>query len=388
MKFLPILTAIFTLAATQAQAQNFWIPAERFEEHTNRALEGVHTLDSDFEFREVVILENGEQVRIVLGEDPELEAFIEANPNFQICAFMANETPGQTNTVIVKHKNFPESQRFTLENENYQNRCSNVATLNEDRVLASGMRVLSPSQGAVKLRGVSFRPAEPAEPEALTVEERIANYEESRALGYLFADGNREEDRNRNVIPDSDILTFQRENSRGRTRLGRHFESVWTAFFGAPEIDGRLFEVTLETGTPQDFLLNGPDRVADPKAFLASIVETEADQENGNGKLFDDPNTSRCLYVRDFVNDLNPVCEANTCTGSSCAVDNCAYIQGSNAAGVPPSGFCNVFLSGNENSWTSFFADPNYNFIQCGRVPGIEGMCTVNDTDSRPAFGE
>lgn len=69
---------------------------------------------------------------------------------------------------------------FGLENENYQNRCSDAATINEDRVLSSGLKVISPSDGTVMVRGISLRPVRAEEDQQINEEQLVADYEKSR----------------------------------------------------------------------------------------------------------------------------------------------------------------------------------------------------------------
>lgn len=370
MKFLPIMSAIFFMATSQAHAQNFWIPADRFDEHTNRGLEGTLISDPDFEFRTVNLLQDDEQVRIILGQDPVLEEFLEANPNFKVCAFMANAGDGQSNTVIVRHKNFPASERFVLENENYQNRCSEAATINEDRVLSSGLKVLSPSDGAVMVRGISLRPVQAEEDQQIDEEQLVADYEESRALGYLFGDGG--------ITSDGEGLFFR---NSGFT-IARHFESVASNFFGeAFSLNSQetRFVVRPENISAEDFLLNGPESISDPNAFLASIMETEGSL---SGEILDDEHFSRCEFIENLVNDMNPVCATDT------FAPNCAETRRFFNRNTETGQFCTVRLTGNRTNFTEKFSSPAFNFVRCNRVPGFPDLCVENPVDSRPSLDD
>jgi len=186
MKIVPILSTILLLAAAQVNAQNHWIPAEKFEDHTNSTLEGSLVNDPNFDNRPTLILENNNaQVRIIIGIDQELEEFVNINPEFEVCAFVANAEDGQSNTVRAKHNDPRKSQDHVLEDERYRMVCSEIAPINYDNLLSSGLKVISPSEGSVKVRGISIRPIRIVENDTPS----LADHELSRSLGYLWGDG-------------------------------------------------------------------------------------------------------------------------------------------------------------------------------------------------------
>lgn len=370
MKLVTVSTAILLLAAFQANAENYWIPAEKFEDHTNSALEGSIVEDPNFGNKKTLILEDDAQVRIIIGVDQDLKDFVTVNPDFKVCAFVANAEGGQTNTVRSKHNDPTKSQDHVLENERYRMVCSQIAPINYGNLLSSGVKVLSSSQGSVKVRGISIRPA--------SVEENsdspsLADYDLSRALGYLWGDGA--------ITNDGEALRFRRNDFSVPT----HFGLVAEAAFGdALKIvnNGNLYKLQLEDQRPQEFLAEGPGFIPDPRAFLTSVIESEGAVLSG--RITDDPNPDRCAFLKALVDDLNPQCATITCTYNNCTVPNCAFIANGKKRGQParPGGFCGVYLSGTASDWAEMLNTDAYHFVKCDRTPG--GVCTQHPKESRP----
>lgn len=371
-----ILIAVSLLFAGTASAQSFWIPAEKFDKHTDRAMEGALIVD-DATNKQVYLLVDGQQVRIKIGFDDNLMRFLDEHPVFKVCALTANYDSGVTNTVRSKHPDHTNSEEYSLRAENYTTLCSEPASINADNLQTAGLKVISPSQGVVKLRGVSFRGAEG---QGVTGESsKLDDYEYSRALGYLWSDGG--------ITSDGDFLFFRKEN----TSISRHFGSVAESFFGdalTENFQGNRYKLKLDGVTPAEFLAEGVNLsdIPDARAFLTSVVEAEGAVRVG--RLTDDPSRERCGYLKVLVDDLNPQCDANTCTGSSCNVPNCAFIAHGTKRGIRDrpgvNSHCGVYLSGNASDWRALFSNDDYHFVKTDRTPGGEPI--KHDPSSRPAY--
>jgi len=370
-----ILFAILLLTTGTASAQSFWIPAEKFYEHTNRAIEGAIVVD-DSTNRHVNLLVDGQQVRIKIGFNDNLKRYLDEHPVFQVCAYLANYDSDVSNTVRTKHPNPVANQDYSLRMGYYTNLCSQTSNY-VDNVHFAGLKVISPSQGVVKVRGLSFRAINNSEPTMETTS--LKDYEYSRALGYLWGDGS--------ISTDGDYLTFLKRN----TSISNHFGSVAEAFFGnalTENSQGTRYKLQLDGITPANFLANGINLsdIPDKRAFLTSVIETEGAVLVG--RLTDDPNRQRCAYIKTLVDDLNPQCSANTCTNSSCQTPNCAFIANGRKRGQPDrpgnGSNCAAYLSGNTSDWRALFSSDNFHFVKTDRTPG--GEPTKYDTDSRPAY--
>ena len=157
MKF-ALLALLFSISAP-ATADNFWIPAEKFDKHTNTRMEGALVVD-DSTGEQVQLLGNDQQVRIRIGLENNLKQYLEQFPVFEVCAQVANYDSGVTNTVLSKHYNFSFSRKHTLRSNRYEVLCSQRASIDQGSFRIAGVKVISPSQGTLKVRGVLFRSIE------------------------------------------------------------------------------------------------------------------------------------------------------------------------------------------------------------------------------------
>lgn len=370
----PVLLALLFLTAVPAYAQNFWIPAEEFGEHNNVALEGTPVVD-DVTGKQAYLLRNGEQVRIKVGIDNDLARYLEERPVFEVCTLVANYDTGVDNTVLSKHPDHENTEEHTLSNDDYMFLCSEQGLINEDKVLTSGLKVISPSQGLVKVRGVSIRGIRSTQDEG----DALANYEYSRALGYLWGDGG--------ISYTGDSLYYPKNDYETST----HFGSVAQAFFGSGltvNAQDTRYLVNVDGITPARFLAKGISLsdIPDKRAFLTSVVETEGAVLVA--RITDDPNPDRCAYIANLVNDINPQCAANTCTDASCTTPNCAFIAHAKYRGKPfvpgVNTHCGVYLSGEDRDWRTLFGGSDFHFVKTDRTPG--GEPTKHAPTSRPSY--
>ena len=370
------LLALSILIAAPVSAENFWIPAERFNDHTAGAADGSLVMDSG---RMVQVIGDGLEVRIDIGENNELERFLADNPIYKVCAYLSNYDNGATNTVETMHPADEFSREHTIDRNGFMVRCSQWSEVDPGNNGTAGLKVVSPSSTAVKVRGLSFRPkpaTELAEASGSNGGSRLEDYEYSRALGYLFGDGN----------ASGNFLTFLRRNSS----VSNHFGSVAGSFFGRGlTTSGSQYRVQLDGVTPARFLQRGVSLsdIPDKRAFFTSIVETEGAVVVG--RLFDDPARQRCTFVRDLVNELNPRCSASTCTDGNCSTPNCAFLANHKQRNTPyrptaDNERCGVYLSGDASDWRSLFSGNDYHFVKTDRTPG--GQPQRHGTDSRPAY--
>ena len=362
--------------SSAAPADNFWIPAEKFSNFSERDFEGDLERDPDFDFKFALILEDGEQVRIQLRADEELADYIKAHPRFELCALVANNSENDTN-IRVKHFDNQRSRDYSLTSDNYRFHCSDIAPLDADHVLSAGVKVVDSNNGKIKVRGISFRSTEQEQPE--TSRDPLADYERSRALGYLWGDGG--------VTTDGRFLTFRKSDFS----VSKHFNSVATATFGELATASGKYRVALDGVGPQDFLERGPDEVADKEAFLTSVIETEGAVLVG--RLADDPLRERCNYLKNLVNSMTPACRAEPCTDHHCEVPNCAFIARGNSRNQADRGFanCGVYLSGEREDWKRLFSGDNFHFVKCDRTPGTQADgsdCTAAPAGSRPSYSQ
>ena len=357
-----VLLALSILIAAPASAQNFWIPAEEFEEHSKEALEGSPVVD-DVTGKQVYLLRDGQQVRIKIGVDNVLAQYVNGRSNLQVCSLVANYDTGVTNTVLSKHPDPSYTKQHTLRSDDYRTLCSDQGQLDENNILSAGLKVISPSQGLVKIRGISVRGTKGTQAPG----DALANYEYSRALGYLWGDGS--------VTSDGKSLYFPKKN----TSTSEHFGSVARAYFRSrltENSQGTRYLVNLDGTTPSRFLERGLSLsdIPDKHAFFTSVVETEGAVLVA--RITDDPSRNRCTFIRNLVNDINPKCNANTCTSSNCATPNCAFIAHGKYRGRPDNPgvntHCGVYLSGDDSDWRSLFRTNDFHFVKTDRTPGGE----------------
>lgn len=384
--------------ATSASAQNFWIPAEKFTDHFNGTLEGSLSVDQATG-KNVYLLGNAQQASIKIGINDALAKYLRERPNFKVCSWVANYDSGVTTTLLSKHPDFEKSKQHVLRRDSYRVLCSEQGTINEDNVLVGGLKVMPSSQGLVKLRGISIRgipvrrastrsaPA-PARarsvPSTRTVATQskgsaLANYEYSRAMGYIWADGG--------MSSDGNALYFRKDTGV----ISKHFASVGRSFFGAgltQNAQGSRYLVKPVSVNPAQFLRNGLNlsSIPDKRAFLTSVVEAEGAVLVA--RVLDDPSRTRCGFIKDLVNDLNPQCAASACTDGSCATPNCAFIAHGKYRGIADNpnknSHCAVYLTGNDSDWRSLFGGDDYHFVKTDRTPG--GEPTKYSTTSRPNY--
>lgn len=369
-------SATASFVSPAASAENFWIPAEKFSNYSTREFEGELERDPDFDYKFALMLEDGEQVRIQLRADEELADYIEAHPDFELCALVANNSENSTN-IRVKHFDNQRSSDYSVASDHYRFHCSETAPINAGNVLSAGVKVIDSNNSKIKVRGVSFRSTEQDEPE--TLRNALADYELSRALGYLWGDGG--------ATTDGRFLTFRKTNFS----VSKHFNSVATAAFGELATASGKYRVSLEEVSPQEFLERGPEEIADPAAFLTSVIETEGAVLVG--RLADDPLRERCNYLKNLVNNMTQACRAEPCTDHQCEIPNCAFIARGNSRNQPDNGFanCGVYLSGEREDWKNLFSSDNYHFVKCDRTPGTQADgsdCTEAVAGSRPSYTE
>jgi len=215
----------------------------------------------------------------------------------------------------------------------------------------------------------------PDEPDSGS-EGSLEDYEYSRSLGYLWGDGG---------LADNGGLFFRKHTSG----VSRHFASTAESYFGdlLKVISGK-YNIKLPGINSKDFLDNGPQpsTIKDKRAFLTSVIETEGAVLVG--RIADDPKLSRCEYIRDVVNDINPSCTNSTCSGPNCNVPNCAFIAHGSSRGTPHrvGRNCGVYLSGKFDDWGDMLQTNEFWFVQTGRVPG--GEPTQRNASSRPSYTE
>ena len=298
MKF--VLLALSFLFAAPATAQNFWIPAETFDQYTNERLEGSLTVDDD-SGKQVQLLGNDQQVRTKTGVNRNLDQFLDENTSFNVCTLLANYDSGVTNTVLVKHHNHTASKRYTLDSTRDTVICSESASIDESDIQSAGIKVVHPSQGTVQVRGVYYRVAEAS----ANISSRsngsssLGDYEFSRAIGYLWADGG--------VASDGNSLYFRRNSFS----TSQHFGSVAQSYFGNALDDNShdsRYLLELDGISAQRFLADGVplSSVPDKRAFLTSVIESEGSVSVG--RVLDDGNLDRCVYLKTLVDGLNPQC--------------------------------------------------------------------------------
>ena len=370
------LLAILLMIAAPVHAQFFWIPAESFAEHTDIALEGAPDID-DVTGMPIQLLGNGQQVRIQIGLNDDLRQYLLENRVFQVCALVANYSSGETNAVRTRHPDPLITRTHILNTDGYRTVCSEFAPIDTSNFQTAGVRVFPPSPGVVKVRGVSFRGVNTsgtASDPAL-----LRNYEYSRALGYIWGDGS--------ITSDGNSLFFPRRN----TRTSNHFGSVAEAFFGdalTQNQQGTRYVLQVNGIMPEEFLTQGISLsdIPDKRAFLTSVVETEGAVLVG--RLADDPNRNRCAFIKTLVDNLNPQCDANTCTDGKCETPNCAFIAHGRLRGVADrpgiNSNCGVYLSGEASDWRSLFISDDFHFVKTDRTPG--GEPTRHEPESRPAY--
>lgn len=367
------MLALSFLFVAPATAQTFWIPAEEFSEHTDVALEGALDVDDDTGMP-VQLLGDGQQVRIQIGLNDDLRQYLQEHSVFQVCSFVANYDSRAINSVRSRHSDPLRTQTHILdEGDDYETVCSEYGSIDTSNFQTAGLRVFPPSPGVVKVRGVSFRGVDTETSNNLA----LADYEYSRALGYLWGDGG---------VASDDISFFFR---RSTSSTSRHFGSVATSHFGnavSQSSQGHRYLLDLDGTDAERFLVNRMrlSDVPDKKAFLTSVIETEGAVLVG--RLADDPNIMRCEFLKALVDDLNPRCSANTCTDGSCSTPNCAFVANGRSRGTPyqEGRNCGVYLSGNSDNWKSLFSGRDYHFVKTDRTPG--GEPRQNSPDSRPAY--
>lgn len=369
-----VILAVSFLLANPAMAQTFWIPAENFAGHTDVALEGTPDVD-DVTGQPVQLLGNGQQVRIQIGLNNNLRQYLLEHTVFQVCALVANYGSNVTNEVRSRHPDPLKTRTHVLDSDDYKTVCSEYAPIDTANFQTAGVRVFPPSPGVVKVRGVSFRGINAIVNAPNSA--RLAGYEYSRALGYLWGDGG--------VSSEGNSLYFRKTTSS----VSRHFASVAESYFGnafRETSQGTRYLVELDGTRPEEFLAEGMrlSDIPDKKAFLTSVVETEGAVLVG--RLADDPNLMRCTFLKALVDNLNPQCSANTCTDGSCSTPNCAFVANGRSRGTPyQSGRnCGVYLSGSSSNWKSLFGGSDYHFVKTDRTPG--GAPKQNSPDSRPAY--
>ncbi len=364
-----------------APAEKFWIPAEKFSDHSSRAIEGELIRDPERNNQQVYLLESGDQVRIQLGVSSNLESFLNQHPLIEVCAYVANENPNDANRIRATHYDPKKNEGHDLQGSNYRLLCSEIASIDSNNILAAGVKVVQPSEGAVKVRGISIRGHSTTMTDPMPAPEEegsgpisVEDYEYSRAVGYLWGDGN--------ISTDGDYLTFRKAN----WAIPKHFGSVATAAFGPLDSNNTKYRVQVPGFNPQDFLDIGPDNVRDPRAFLTSVLEGEGAVQVG--RLMDDPLFERCAYLKKLVDDLNPQCNANTCVDSRCDVPNCAFIANGSSRGqaYTSNRNCGVYLSGQIADWQEMLDSEDFHFMSCNRVPG--GECQTSQPGSRPDYAE
>lgn len=369
-----VILAFSFLFAAPATAQTFWIPAEKFAEHTDIALEGSPDLDEGSGLP-VQLLGNGQQVRIQIGLNDNLSQYLREHSVFQVCALVANYGSGVTNAVRSRHPDPLNTRTHVLDSNGYKTVCSEYAPIDTGNFQTAGVRVFPPSPGVVKVRGVSFRGINATT--SGTNSSLLADYEYSRALGYLWGDGG--------VSTDGNSLYFPKSTSR----TSRHFESVAASHFGnalRENSQGSRYLLELDGTKAETFLLEGMrlSDIPDKPAFLTSVVETEGAVLVG--RIADDGNIMRCAFIKTLVDNLNPRCSANTCTDASCSTPNCAFVANGKSRGTPYQAGrnCGVYLSGSSSNWKSLFSSSDYHFVKTDRTPG--GEPKENSPDSRPSF--
>jgi len=222
MRFL--LLALSFLMTAPAAASNFWIPADDFDKYTDVRIGGSPTVDD----RTLV----------------------------QTCAYVANYDSGATNTVLVKHVDANAEKRFALSSTRYQVVCSQSSSIEGGDSPYAGFQVVSPNAGAVKLRGVFFRGVK-----SLESSSALANYEFSRALGYIWADGR--------ASADGNSLLYPRTGSN----TSRHLGSVAESYFGnalSVNSQGSSYSLKVNGLRPSEFLSKGMrlSDIPDKQAFL------------------------------------------------------------------------------------------------------------------------
>ena len=363
-----ILLAVLLCMAAPATAQKFWIPAEKFDLYTSAALEGSLTVDDDTG-RQVYLLRSDEQVRLKIGLQDDLTRFLNQYPEFKVCSYVANYDDGVSNTVLARHPNADRNRTKTVRDSDYRVVCSERGSINANNIVTGGVKLLSPSQGVLKVRGLLVR----------STETDGSDYEYARALGYLFGDGS--------LSSDGRTLNYPKKDSS----TSNHFGSVSREAFGSDlsvNSQGSRYIVELDGISPSKFLFDGMSLsdIPDKHAFITSLVETEGAVLVA--RILDDPNRSRCRYARDIFNSINPQCSANTCTDSSCATPNCAFIAHGKYRYRPdvPSvnSHCGVYLSGDDSDWRALFRSSDFHFVKTDRTPG--GEPTRHGPYSRPDF--
>lgn len=363
-----ILVVLLFLIALPASAQNFWIPAEKFNQHSDTALEGSLVVD-EITGKQAYLLGVDDQIRIKVRLDGDLRQYIEKQPDFQVCSYVANYGTGVTNTVRARHPAPLNTKSHTLTSDSYSIVCSERGPIDENNILTGGLRVFSPSEGLVKIRGVLIR----------GTEREGSDYEYSRALGYLWGDGG--------ITTDGKSLFYPKAN----TNTSNHFRSVAKAAFGSSlsqNPQGTRYVVDLDGKQPSSFSTDGlrVSDIPDKRAFFTSVVENEGAVLVA--RITDDRSRDRCGFIKDLVNDLNPRCSTNTCTDSSCATPNCAFIAHGKYRYKPDNPgvntHCGVYLSGDDSDWRALFRGNNYHFVKTDRTPG--GEPTQHHPESRPAY--
>jgi len=203
------------------------------------------------------------------------------------------------------------------------------------------------------------------------------DYDYSRSVGYLWADGK---------LVDGKLSFLKRNSS-----ISKHFGFIAPSRFGNDlTIDGnRYFLKSSALGVDgleaQEFMNEGIPlwKIKDKRAFLTSIIEGEG--ASGVGRVMDDQTFSKCDYARDLVNSMNSQCVSSKCTGTDCKPANCAFIANGNTRGQPyTGGKCGVYLSGKSADWKSFFGTSKYWFVKTDRTPG--GEPTKRGTNTRPWY--
>ena len=384
MKF--VIFIALSLIATVTHAQRFWVPAENFDRHTDRILEGTLSVD-DFINKPVYLLGLDQQVRIKIGFDDSLKQFLDQYSVFEVCAYVANYGSAITNTIRTKHPDPTNTQSAIVRSTNYKMLCSKQDSINRSNLQTAGVKLVSPSQGVIKVRGISFRGVEPDISPML-----LEDYEYSRALGYLWGDGkvaNAEGKvdikKDGILITDRDFLSFIKRNTNP---LSKHFGSVAEATFDNLSSKSGRYLLQLDGITPDQFLEEGLNlsAIPDTRAFLTSVIETEGAPLVG--LVADDPSRTRCNYIKALVDSLNPQCGAETCTDSSCKIPNCAFLGTAKKRGVTPgpNQSCGVYLSGKASDWRALFSSDDYHFVNTKRIPGGSEGVTQHSWESRPAY--
>lgn len=370
------LFGLIFFIAVPVSAKDFAVTADKFAGHSYLSLDGSSTYDPSIG-KMVRVLGDNHKVNVNIGLNKNLKRHVEQFPAFQVCALFSNYERSTKNNVRLVHPTYSATVDHQYKANGYRVLCSDQETLTPSGSKTGGFKVLSGSQGTVKVRAIIFRGIEdPDNTEEPDNTSALEDYEFSRALGYLWGDGR---------LSDDGYLQFLKRNSK----VSNHFGSVANAYFGDELIvKGIRYNLKPNGINTVEFLNNGLDLsdIPDKRAFITSVIETEG--AVAVGRLADDPSIKRCNFLRDLVNSINTQCLTNTCTDASCRTPNCAFIAKGNRRGTPyregVTSHCGVYLSGDSADWRSLFSSDRYHFVKTDRTPG--GEPRQNDPDSRPAY--